>query len=590
MWLGFWTIFAQNILPDEAEISVKSPIMEGEATNLSITMMRNGSQMKDYTGSIFISIIDKDEKMLKSNEYKLPDWDTYTFLPTDLWSKEFQKWLEIKKEWVFYVTVEDMNDDDKILWKQQIIVMKDWPDPTIHHIDILSPISESTVTNEKLDIVGRIQELPNSKALVYIDNDPAVTIDVDSSWMIYYSNGNIDLWKHTLKIEIPDADWVILWSSDKINFTVIESWNVKIKSVLVEPRDLLMVWDKTKITVFTDEMVESVKLRLSDRTDNGIIMTPDWLWEFSYTAFLITAWEVNISLETTTNNNSITETHENVEKFEVLNKPEILDAKFEQDPKNQSWTVYWDVLYWEPVTSYHVTYRSTNWENLSGEAETQNKSFQFKDIPYDTEFNVNVTPYRKNSLNMLDHWTASETIKFIIRKPNTCWDWICDTWETAESCPEDCWGIAICWNWICELWETAESCPDDCAWTNITKSSCIAQTVPVRTTKIWDNYYLIRDKAKNITKYVIYSSTSQDIKTRTKIFETKDTSYEYPFDYNAKEDTYMYFRVVWICEDWWEIELSWATKVQVWPAENFFLLLCLTFLIYFWIKLFRETE
>jgi len=73
------------------------------------------------------------------------------------------------------------------------------------------------------------------------------------------------------------------------------------------------------------------------------------------------------------------------------------------------------------------------------------------------------------------------------------------------------------------------------------------------------------------------------------VYETTDTSYEYPFDYNAKEETYMYFWVIWICE-WEEYDLTWATKVKVWPTENFFLLLCLTLLIYAWIKLFRQTE
>jgi len=591
MWLSFWNIFAQNILPDSAEIEVKSPIMEWEAANLSITMMRNWSRMTNYDGSIYITIQDENWARLKSNEYKLPNWDIYTFLETDLWFKEFQKWLEIKKEWIFYVQVEDLNDpDEKVLWRQQVTVIKNPTPQWNYHIEVLSPLSESTVTNEKLDILWSIKELPNSKALIYIDSKPAETVDVDSAWMINYSIPNIDLWKHSLKIEVPDMDWTILWTSDKINFSVVEWWNVKIKSVSVEPRDLLMVWDKTKITVFTDEMVEWVNMKLSDRPENdALILTKDWLWEFSYNVYLIATWEVNISLETTTANNSISEIHENIEKFYVLDTPEIYNATFTQDPENQSGTASWDILYWDPVNSYIIKYR-WSWNNLSWEAQTENKSFTFKDVPYDTEINLNITPVRKNSLNLTTHWAASETIKFIIRKPNTCWDWICSAWETAESCPEDCWGTAICWNWICELWETAESCPDDCTWTTIIRSSCVAQTVPVRTTKIWDNYYLIRDKAKDITKYVIYSSTSQDIKTRTKIFETKDTSYEYPFDYNAKEDTYMYFWVVWICEDWWEVELSWATKVQVWPAENFFLLLCLTFLIYFWIKLFRETE
>ena len=98
------------------------------------------------------------------------------------------------------------------------------------------------------------------------------------------------------------------------------------------------------------------------------------------------------------------------------------------------------------------------------------------------------------------------------------------------------------------------------------------------------------DKVENVSKYIIYSSTNQLWTDKVKVYETTDTSYEYPFDKTSEEDKFAYFRIVWVCDDWEELELSWATKVQVWPAENFFLLLCVTLLIYFWIKLFRETE
>ena len=66
--LGFWTIFAQDILPDSAEISVKSTINEWEATNLTITMMKDGSKMSSYMGSIYITIEDTNWKTLKTNE------------------------------------------------------------------------------------------------------------------------------------------------------------------------------------------------------------------------------------------------------------------------------------------------------------------------------------------------------------------------------------------------------------------------------------------------------------------------------------------------------------------------------------------
>ena len=116
IWLGFWTIFAQNI-PDSAEISVKDPIIVWEATNLKITIMKNWSKMNSYNGTIIIQITEEDwTTNLKDSDAVLPSNSVYTFSSSDLWEKEFQKWLEIKKEGTFYIEVSELFDDEKILW------------------------------------------------------------------------------------------------------------------------------------------------------------------------------------------------------------------------------------------------------------------------------------------------------------------------------------------------------------------------------------------------------------------------------------------------------------------------------------------
>jgi hypothetical protein len=43
---------------------------------------------------------------------------------------------------------------------------------------------------------------------------------------------------------------------------------------------------------------------------------------------------------------------------------------------------------------------------------------------------------------------------------------------------------------------------------------------------------------------VIYSSPTPDGKNKTKVYETTDTSYEYPFDRTSKEDVFMYFWII----------------------------------------------
>jgi hypothetical protein len=196
-------------------------------------------------------------------------------------------------------------------------------------------------------------------------------------------------------------------------------------------------------------------------------------------------------------------------------------------------------------------------------------------VPYDTDIFLNITPYWNNTEK---HWAASDTITFKITKPqqNKCGNWVVDEWENCNSCPVDLW----------------DACPTTSITTPNDKQKsplCTVENISTRTEKIWDNYYLIWDKIENVSKYIVYSSTLENGSDKVKVYETTDTSYEYPFD-NTSEDKFVYFWISWICDDWEELQLTWATKVQVWPVENFFLLLCLTFLIYFWIKLFRQTE
>ena len=111
MWLGFWTIIAQNgnILPDSAVIDVKTEIEMWEATNLKVTIMKNESKMSTYKWTIRIIVTDRDWNKISDNDYTAPSWWIYTFLWSDLWEKEFQRWLEIKKEWYFYVEIQDFN-------------------------------------------------------------------------------------------------------------------------------------------------------------------------------------------------------------------------------------------------------------------------------------------------------------------------------------------------------------------------------------------------------------------------------------------------------------------------------------------------
>ena len=604
LWLWFWIIFAQNILPDSAEIEVKSPIYENEAANLKFTMMKNDTKMTNYNWVITYKIIDQDWRELTTTECTLPDNWFYQFEDSDLWEKEFQKWLEIKKAWEYFIEVSDMRDDWKILGSQPITVIKDDLTPENHHIDIISPNSEEILMDEKVDIIAIAPGLQNSKAQIYLDDTPTET-NVDNGWMINQRLNNISVWRHTVYILITNIRWEIIWESDRISF-IIDKYNNNWVKVTIDPEVWLVAGDKTTIRVFTDEMVESVKINITDNSDNLILtnyMTKEWIWEFSSNIFMEKWWEFRINVETSASNNSSTHTYEDVERFYVLDAPQIWKIQTETDDINQSAKVSREILNWDPVYSYNIKYWAWDWvdfywEEETNEQEASDLSKTINKLPYDTTIYLNITPIRKNSLNLSTHWTASKTVKFVIQKPDTCWNWVIDEWENCNTCAIDLWDSCgtvqenLCWNWIIDEWENCNTCARDLGNAcPITKEPrCTVQNIETRTTKIWNSYYLIRDKVENVTKYIVYSSPTPDWYNKTKVYETSDTSYEYPFDYNAKEEQFMYFWIVWICDDWEELELTWATKIQVWPAENFFLLVCVTLLIYSWIKLFRQTE
>jgi len=113
------------LLPDDIEISVEDTIIEWEAVNLSFTALKGWEKMEDYDGSLYISIIDENWEHLKPTEYTIPNGWLCIFEKEDEWYKEFQRWLEIYKDWTFYIQVEDLNDpDEKIIWRQKITVIK----------------------------------------------------------------------------------------------------------------------------------------------------------------------------------------------------------------------------------------------------------------------------------------------------------------------------------------------------------------------------------------------------------------------------------------------------------------------------------
>jgi hypothetical protein len=78
--------------------------------------------------------------------------------------------------------------------------------------------------------------------------------------------------------------------------------------------------------------------------------------------------------------------------------------------------------------------------------------------------------------------------------------------------------------------------------------------------------------------------------TKRTLLTTTETRFEYPFDYSSEEDLYAYFWVEATCDDGQKVALTSSQKVQVGPAEDLLLLVCVSLLIYAGIRLYRYAE
>lgn len=98
------------------------------------------------------------------------------------------------------------------------------------------------------------------------------------------------------------------------------------------------------------------------------------------------------------------------------------------------------------------------------------------------------------------------------------------------------------------------------------------------------------DEVEGATSYTVYMSDANDSFQKRKLLDTQETRYEYPFDYSVTHNVYAYFWVEAMCDDGQVMEITSAKKVQVGPAEDILLLICVSILIYAGIRLYRYTE
>ena len=120
----------------------------------------------------------------------------------------------------------------------------------------------------------------------------------------------------------------------------------------------LPLWDSIDITISTDEAVESVKLKLSDGSDD-VFLTKVWNERFSWKTFLTSTWTISLSVDITALNNTVSKSYDNIKTITVSNLPQISNIQINTDDKKQTAEIIWDSSI-ENEWSYLINYRLDN--------------------------------------------------------------------------------------------------------------------------------------------------------------------------------------------------------------------------------------
>lgn len=534
--------FAQAA-PDSFLVEVNpSSFQANQPVDITITALRNGMPSTTYTGMIFMNI-----NGLLMSERVLPNKGRVQFKPSDLGKITLSKGLEIKKTGEYALAVS--NFEETIFGSTKVTVINPTT-TTLKTIEILSPLANITEMSESTFVFARAPELPNALAQIYL-NDALVTdtVPVDSQGNIEYTIGGLQPGVNTLLITITSLANQELWRSEVVKFIYEPLSDQLLKEIILTPKSNLRIGDKVNFEVKTNTAVTSAKLLFS----NGqapLVLEKDGEGSFSRTAMLVTTGQISLDVELTTVGQ--VRTYSGNTTVFVDNTPEVRNVKFQIDPKEPKNLHVSRQVVGSEVSGFDVLY------GLSKEVLNQKTTVSWTAVIFQIEPK---TTYHFKIIPLVDsgdqHGTPTEIYTYDPAIPL----------EAASTTLS--WPIVV-----------IES----------TNSLCVIKGIRVTTEKIGRKTYLVRDAVKNATSYTVYMSEVNDPTTKKKLLDTKETRYEYPFDYSAEVDIFAYFRVEATCDDGQVLELTGAKKVQVWPEEDLLLLICISFLIYAGIRLYRYAE
>ncbi len=550
-------VFAAETTGFVVEVS-DDTIKAGEPVDLTIKAVDDsGNLVDDYNWEVLM-IIDS----LKDEEYELPqDW-IYEFTEEDLWEKTFSKGLIIDKVGTYTLTVEDFLDDS-INWEVKITVSGEWENVNSDfHIEIVSPTANETVKSSSLDVLGTSNH-KNGKVYAYIDGKQAWEGATEANGDYTITVNNLTNGTHSLQVKAVDIFDEPVGESDEINFNaeVNDNW---FKSINVLPSNVVDQWTTIEVTVETVAQVTEAILNIPSMKEYP--MEKVSRWKFKVNILMDVPWVFDLNLKLITE--WVSKNYEKAEKVTVIEKKKITNVKFVRDDANKTikldWEYEWQIDYFKVV--YSTSKADIEWKLLlNSEASVwDNGSVNVwwdsaSDISWDENVSLeglgNVSDGQvdltENGESNQKGSVITEVNKYTIENiadTKTYFVTIYPIDSEATIVGEDS-GLIVIEPWM------KQSAPVTCSVDNIALKV------------VWTegNSYLKWDKIDGVVRYIVYKG--KDRNNLSEIAQLTGTTYQLPFDVDAKEEIYEYFSVKAICDDGTVNQIDDIKKVKVWPMD-----------------------
>ncbi|MCK9466999.1 MAG: fibronectin type III domain-containing protein [Candidatus Absconditabacterales bacterium] len=499
----------------------------GQAVDITVTALKNGVVLQDYIGDVFFEI-----KGLMPDDYVVPSMGFYSFLIQDQGTKTFSKGLEIKKPGTYQVKVYDITDvNEEFAGFASVIVGNTSSNQNLKQINITSPINSSTEKKSTINVIGSSFDLRNSPIDVYLNDMLVASSNTDSmgNFNVYISNLNSG--QNTIQAKILDIDNILLGESSVVVVNYQPPFDGVFNSIEILPSGTLKEGDKVTFTVSTVDDVSSAQMLFSDGSSYPLdLLSPGIFKKDMIMTDVVGDIDVSVSLMY----QGLAKNYDDVASISIKENKGVGNVKFvTTGVDGSSVIVSWDSIGNSP--KYRVSY-GTDKNSLQKTVDINSTEVLIENLQINTTYYFQISPLDDES-----HSSGEPS-------------------SIVEYNPQE------------------------------TKHSCVVQGITVKSEKIGDKYFLLRDEVENATKYEIYRSDWEDMSDKKLVGETTETKFEYFFDKYAEKDQYAYYQVQAICSDGTNVTVDKAQKVQVGPFENTILIIIITLFLYAVYKLYRTQK